>query len=125
MAAVARDESLIERADRLELPFNEFGVDPYGISKKHIAMAASVLSLLYRNYFRVKCYGLEHVPPRGRGMLVGNHSGGYAIDGAMVITSMFLEMNPPRQSSFYQEHLHATARYAKLSMCRKRNAAIV
>jgi 1-acyl-sn-glycerol-3-phosphate acyltransferase len=85
-----------ERADRLELPFNEFGVDPYGISKKHIALGASVLGALYRNYFRVKCYGIEHVPPRGRTMLVGNHSGGYAIDGAMVITSMFLEMEPPR-----------------------------
>jgi 1-acyl-sn-glycerol-3-phosphate acyltransferase len=96
VAAVAREESLTERADRLELPFNEFGVDPYGISKKHIAMAASVFAVLYRNYFRVKCHGLEHVPPRGRGMLVGNHSGGYAIDGAMVITSMFLELNPPR-----------------------------
>ncbi len=29
-------------------------------------------------------------------MLVGNHSGGYAIDGAMVLTSTFLELNPPR-----------------------------
>ena len=29
-------------------------------------------------------YGLEHVPARGRAMLVGNHSGGVAIDGAMV-----------------------------------------
>lgn len=29
-------------------------------------------------------------------MLVGNHSGGVAIDGAMVIASMFLELDPPR-----------------------------
>ena len=29
-------------------------------------------------------------------MLVGNHSGGVAIDGAMVVASQFLEMNPPR-----------------------------
>ncbi len=44
MARVARDESMTERVDRLELPFNEFGVDPYGISKKHLATAASVFS---------------------------------------------------------------------------------
>jgi 1-acyl-sn-glycerol-3-phosphate acyltransferase len=93
---VASDESIAERVNRLELPFNEFGVDPYGISKKHVAMAASLMSLLYRYYFRVKCFGIEHVPPRGRAMLVGNHSGGYAVDGAMVVTSMFLEMDPPR-----------------------------
>src|SRR5262249_26933115 len=44
----------------------------------------------------VQVFGVEHVPPRGRTMLVGNHSGGVAIDAAMVIASMFLEMNPPR-----------------------------
>lgn len=95
-APVAHDESMAERVDRLELPFNEFGVDPYGISKKHVALAASVLAVLYRYYFRVKCFGIEHVPSRGRAMLVGNHSGGYAIDGAMLLTSLLLEMEPPR-----------------------------
>ena len=29
-------------------------------------------------------------------MLVGNHSGGVAIDGAMVLASMFFDMDPPR-----------------------------
>jgi 1-acyl-sn-glycerol-3-phosphate acyltransferase len=95
---VAREESIAERVGRLELPFNEFGVDPYGISKKHVALAASAMAFLYRYYFRVRCYGIEHVPKRGRAMVVGNHSGGYAIDGAMVVTSMFLEMDPPRLS---------------------------
>ena len=40
--------------------------------------------------------GLEHVPARGRAMLVGNHSGGVALDGAMVLASLLLEMEPPR-----------------------------
>jgi 1-acyl-sn-glycerol-3-phosphate acyltransferase len=93
---VAREESIAERVDRLELPFNEFGVDPYGISKKHLTLAASALAVLYRYYFRVKCYGIENVPPRGRAMIVSNHSGGYAIDGAMLLTSLLLEMEPPR-----------------------------
>jgi 1-acyl-sn-glycerol-3-phosphate acyltransferase len=93
---VASDESIAERVERLELSFNEFGVDPYGVSKKHLTLAATAFALLYRRYFRVKCHGIHHVPPRGRAMLVGNHSGGYAVDGAMVITSMFLEMDPPR-----------------------------
>ena len=93
---MAQDESIAERVNRLELPFNEFGVDPYGISKRHVTVAASLLATLYRYYFRVQCFGIEHVPPRGRAMLVGNHSGGYAIDGAMLITSLLLEMEPPR-----------------------------
>lgn len=93
---MAREDSIAERVDRLELPFNEFGVDPYGISKKHLTLAASVLAAFYRHYFRVKCFGIEHVPPRGRAMIVGNHSGGYAVDGAMLVTSLLLEMEPPR-----------------------------
>jgi 1-acyl-sn-glycerol-3-phosphate acyltransferase len=93
---MARDEAVSDLVERLELPFNALGIDPYGVSKKHLAIAFSALGFMYRRYFRVKAVGLENVPPRGRAMLVGNHSGGYAIDGAMVITSMLLEMNPPR-----------------------------
>lgn len=51
---------------------------------------------LYRYYFAVSVYGVEHVPPRGRVMLVGNHSGGVALDGFITIGSMFFEMSPPR-----------------------------
>lgn len=90
------DETIEARVERLELPFNAYGVDPYGISKKHLAFGMNVLAQAYRRYFHVRAFGLENVPARGRGMLVGNHSGGVAIDGAMVIASMFLEMNPPR-----------------------------
>ncbi|MFO0593789.1 MAG: 1-acyl-sn-glycerol-3-phosphate acyltransferase [Myxococcaceae bacterium] len=93
---MARDDSVRDLVERLELPFNSLGVDPYGISKKHLTFFFSALGFMYRRYFRVKAVGLENVPPRGRAMLVGNHSGGYAIDGAMVLTSMLLEMNPPR-----------------------------
>jgi 1-acyl-sn-glycerol-3-phosphate acyltransferase len=85
-----------ERVDRLELPFSRFGVDNYGISKKHLALWFTVLGALYKDYFRVKAHGTEHVPRRGRAMLIGNHSGGIAVDGAMVIASMFFELDPPR-----------------------------
>jgi 1-acyl-sn-glycerol-3-phosphate acyltransferase len=91
-----RQDSLAARVDRLELPFNALGYDPYGISKKHLVRGAAPLVFLYRHYFRVQCHGIEHVPARGRGMLVGNHSGGVAIDGAMVLVSLLLELDPPR-----------------------------
>ncbi len=93
---MARDDSIRDLVNRLELPFNALGVDPYGVSKKHLVVFFSALGFLYRHYFRVRAVGLEHVPKRGRAMLVGNHSGGYATDGAMVLTSMLLEMDPPR-----------------------------
>lgn len=93
---MARDDRIADLVDRLELGFNSLGIDPYGISKKHLRIFFSALSFMYRRYFRVKAFGIEHIPPRGRGMLVGNHSGGVAIDGAMVLASMLLEMDPPR-----------------------------
>jgi len=85
-----------ERVDRLELPFSRFGVDNYGISKKHLTYWFTLLGVLYKEYFRVKAYGTEHIPRRGRAMLIGNHSGGIAIDGAMVIASCLFELEPPR-----------------------------
>src|SRR5438094_3553687 len=98
--ALKRPGSLFEdvrpRVDRLELPFNALEVDPYGISKKHLALAFTGLAWMYRQYFKVKAFGVENVPKRGRAMLVGNHSGGVALDGAMVLASMMLEMDPPR-----------------------------
>ncbi|HSQ63980.1 MAG TPA: lysophospholipid acyltransferase family protein [Polyangiaceae bacterium] len=89
-------EEVHDRIDRLELPFSRFGADNYGISKKHLFYGFMGLGLLYKEYFRVRAYGTENVPKRGRAMLIGNHSGGIAIDGAMVIASMFFDLEPPR-----------------------------
>lgn len=85
-----------ERVDRIELPWNDFGIDPYGISKDALAANFTALQFFYRTYFSVESHGLSYVPKRGRVMLVGNHSGGFALDGIMVICSMFFDMEPPR-----------------------------
>ncbi len=90
------DREIRDRVDRLELPWNELGVDPYGVSKEHLTVFFKLLYPLYRHYFSVEARGISNVPKRGRTMLIGNHSGGIAIDGAMVIASMLLEMDPPR-----------------------------
>lgn len=90
------DAEIAARVDRLEIPFNAYGVDRYGVSKEHLSLAFTALSLLSRRYFRAEVYGARHVPARGRAMLVGNHSGGVALDAMMVVTSMFLDMEPPR-----------------------------
>jgi 1-acyl-sn-glycerol-3-phosphate acyltransferase len=93
---VATDDSVEQRLQRLELPFNAAGMDPYGISRWHLGVVYKALEALYRRYFKVTTRGLEHVPARGRAMLVGNHSGGVALDGAMVMAACFLEKEPPR-----------------------------
>lgn len=90
------DPGVRDRVDRLDLRWSELGMDPYGISKDYLAANFSLLQFFYRRYFSVESHGLRHVPKRGRVMLVGNHSGGFALDGIMVIGSMFFDMDPPR-----------------------------
>ncbi len=93
---MARDDSIASLIDRLELPFNSLGIDKFGVSKRHLRVFFTMLAFMYRTYFRVRAFGVENVPARGRVMLVGNHSGGIPLDGAMVIASMLLEKDPPR-----------------------------
>lgn len=84
------------RAERLELPWSKHGIDPYGIYQSEVARMFTILGWLYHSYFDVTVEGIDHIPPRGRAMLVGNHSGGWAIDAMMVMSSCFFEMEPPR-----------------------------
>lgn len=90
------DPEVRERVERLELPWNDFGLDPYGVSKNYLGVYFTALRFFYRTYFSVESYGIDNVPKRGRVMLVGNHSGGFALDGIMVTGSMFFDMEPPR-----------------------------
>jgi len=87
---------VMERVERIELPFSSHGVDPYGIDKHELGRFFTLLRFFYSQYFTINVFGVEHVPRHGRGMLVGNHSGGWAIDALMVIASTFFELEPPR-----------------------------
>jgi 1-acyl-sn-glycerol-3-phosphate acyltransferase len=87
---------LLERVRRLEIPFDQHGIDRFGISHVPLARFFTMLGWFYRRYFDVTVSGIEHVPARGRAMLVGNHSGGVALDAAMVLASLFFDMEPPR-----------------------------
>ncbi len=90
------DRDVAERVGRLQLQFNQHGLDRYGVGKKEVTIFLSMLAWLYRNYFHVRAHGVEHIPKVGRAMLIGNHSGGVALDAGMVIASTLLEMDPPR-----------------------------
>lgn len=90
------DPEVAARVERLEIKFNRHGFDHFGVSKKELTRWLSLLSWLYKRYFQVTVENIDAVPKHGRVMLVGNHSGGVALDGAMVLASMLLEMEPPR-----------------------------
>lgn len=90
------DQEIWERLEALDIEFNEYGLDPYGISKEHLGVFFSALKWFYRNYFNVKVYGQENVPLEGGAFLIGNHSGGIPVDAAMVLTSLLVELDEPR-----------------------------
>jgi 1-acyl-sn-glycerol-3-phosphate acyltransferase len=106
------------RMERLEIPFSDCGVDPYGISRKHVARFLTMLEPLYKSYFRVDAHGLSNVPRQGRAMLVGNHSGGFAVDAGMVIASMFFAMDPPRLAQGMVEKFLAKTPFAAMWLSR-------
>jgi 1-acyl-sn-glycerol-3-phosphate acyltransferase len=114
MAEAARSlrEEVRARLQRLEIPFNAVGIDPYGISRKHLEFFLGLLGFFHRYYFRVRTFGAENVPARGRAMLVGNHSGGVAVDAAMLITSAFFELDPPRLAQGMAEKFLARIPFA-------------
>lgn len=85
-----------DAVDRLELPFNALGLDPYGISKSYLRAALTAAAAFYRFYFSVETRGIQNIPVRGRAILAGNHPGGVAIDAVMVVVSCLLEPQTPR-----------------------------
>jgi 1-acyl-sn-glycerol-3-phosphate acyltransferase len=92
----AIDPEVRERVDALELPFNRWGLDGYGVSKEHLGVFFTALGVLYKHYFRVRTFGIEQVPDQGPVMLVSNHSGGLPTDGGMIVASLLFDHEPPR-----------------------------
>jgi len=89
-------EEVKERVRRLNIPFNQLGIDPFGISRRHLSYFYSLLAYFYRDYFKVQVRGIENIPKQRGAMVIGNHSGGLPVDAGMVMASLFLEKSPPR-----------------------------
>ncbi|HUU03236.1 MAG TPA: lysophospholipid acyltransferase family protein [Myxococcota bacterium] len=101
------DPDIIERIERLDTRLNEYGVDPWGFDPDYIKYALPIAVSIYRNYFRVQTTGLANVP-RGKVLLIGNHSGQIPIDGMLIVLSMFIEADPPRMVRSMVETWSAT-----------------
>ncbi|MCA9624779.1 MAG: acyltransferase family protein [Myxococcales bacterium] len=89
------DPEIEARVRAVSQGVNELGFDKWGFSPDAVKHAMGLYAWLYREYFRVEAFGVEHVPP-GRALLIGNHSSQLAYDGIMVATALLLEADPPR-----------------------------
>jgi 1-acyl-sn-glycerol-3-phosphate acyltransferase len=75
-----------------------YDIDPVGLDPVVHEMVWHMANGLYYDYFRVEVEGIEHIPAKGRAMLVANH-GGAALpyDGAMLSLAVLNEMERPRR----------------------------
>ncbi|HEY2772526.1 MAG TPA: lysophospholipid acyltransferase family protein [Candidatus Binatia bacterium] len=94
LVATLPDE-IAGKVDRIPADLNEYGYDPWGYSPKAMKRFIIPSAYLYRYYFRCRTTGLENLP-QGRMLLIGNHAGQMAFDGAMITAACVLEANPPR-----------------------------
>jgi 1-acyl-sn-glycerol-3-phosphate acyltransferase len=60
-------------------------VDDFGHDPRATARWEWLFEFLYSKWFRVEASGLEHIPARGRALLVANHAGSLPYDSAMVM----------------------------------------
>ena len=90
------DDDIDGRTQALVVHGNEFGFDPFGLSRDSVRVAATVARFLYRHYFRAESHGIENIPSSGRVILVSNHSGQLPFDGVVIGSACFLEPPQPR-----------------------------
>ncbi|HET9483724.1 MAG TPA: lysophospholipid acyltransferase family protein [Xanthomonadales bacterium] len=60
-------------------------VDDFGRDPRATARWEWLFEFLYSKWFRVEASGLEHIPEKGRALLVANHAGTLPYDSAMVM----------------------------------------
>jgi 1-acyl-sn-glycerol-3-phosphate acyltransferase len=72
------------------------GTDAFGAAPDGFGMAYAIAYWMHRHYFRVVSAGHDHLPRRGPGVVVGNHSGVLPFDATMLAADVFRYTEPPR-----------------------------
>lgn len=81
---------------RMPKPVGSFGYDAWGYNENAAKLGLGIVKLLYDKYFRVTAHGLEHIPPRGRVLVIANHSGQLPLDGVLIGGAMAMNPLGPR-----------------------------
>jgi 1-acyl-sn-glycerol-3-phosphate acyltransferase len=76
----------------------EYEVDEFGFDADLTeSVIAAPLRPLYEKWFRVEVSGMENVPDKGAALIVANHSGVIALDGAITALAL-LDHHPARRN---------------------------
>lgn len=99
-------EELIDAAAK---PVGTLDYDPWGFNYDAAKAAIGAFRVLYEKYFRVEAHGLENVPPEGRALIIGNHSGQLPIDAMLVGYALATNPHGPRLARAMIERFFPTA----------------
>ncbi len=69
--------------------------DPWGLNLKTLETTLKVLYPLYKNYFKVRTFGMDKIPKDTPFIVAANHSGQIPIDGMLTVMSFILEKENP------------------------------
>lgn len=95
VATTALGPDFEDRMRRVQIAASAGGVDPFGLDPEWAKYAIATAAFFYRFYFRAETFDIGRLP-KGRVLLVSNHSGQLPFDGMMIAASLFLEAEPPR-----------------------------
>jgi 1-acyl-sn-glycerol-3-phosphate acyltransferase len=62
-------------------------VDEFGLDPTYEERILPIFDFLYKRYFRIETFGIEHIPNEGRCIVVANHAGTLPLDGPMLRTA--------------------------------------
>tara|TARA_R110000787_G_scaffold58117_36_gene132543 strand:- start:49 stop:903 length:855 start_codon:yes stop_codon:yes gene_type:complete len=85
-----------EMVDKVPKQVGSFGYDAWGYDESRVKLGAGLTKALYERYFHVSAHGLENIPPKGRVLIIGNHSGQLPMDGMLVGYAMLSNTVAPR-----------------------------
>jgi len=95
LSALNLPADVSKRIDQAVGTLNSAGFDPWGLDPETLKRAVALGLWFYRNYFRVIPHGLERLP-KGRVMLVANHSGQLPFDAMMIAMALLVDALPAR-----------------------------
>jgi len=80
------------------------GFDIFGMHPDWVAAGVWLTRFFHRRWFRVTAHGAENLPPRGRAIVVANHSGLLPFDAAMLYADVLAHTDPPRVARPIADH---------------------
>ncbi len=110
------DREVEEAFANLSMQVNDLGYDRWGYHPS-AAKAYMTLAKYIAKYFRPEVHGIENVP-KGRVLIVPNHSGQLPFDALVVAVSMLLEAKPPRLVRSMAERWFPTLPFVNVAFSR-------